>query len=141
MSNPTVQHEGRNTLCRYNGTITVTNTETGNHRTFRILTRNFGSQDEPEPKRVVSLLTGPDNGSDYMPFGFIDNQGRVVTWKRYRGQDGKSDWQKFASILTFPEAYPGCEYAFSVRCRRCGRELTTPESIKSGIGPICAKDE
>lgn len=26
-------------------------------------------------------------------------------------------------------------------CRRCGRELTDPKSIKKGIGPICEKKE
>lgn len=27
----------------------------------------------------------------------------------------------------------------SVHCRRCGRELTNPESVKNGIGPECIK--
>jgi hypothetical protein len=26
-------------------------------------------------------------------------------------------------------------------CRRCGRELTDPKSIKKGIGPECEKNE
>jgi hypothetical protein len=29
----------------------------------------------------------------------------------------------------------------TMRCRRCGRALTTPESIASGIGPVCASKE
>lgn len=28
-----------------------------------------------------------------------------------------------------------------VRCRRCGQELTDPESVERGIGPICSELE
>lgn len=28
-----------------------------------------------------------------------------------------------------------------IRCLVCGRWLTDPESIKNGVGPICAKEE
>ena len=26
-------------------------------------------------------------------------------------------------------------------CRRCGRELTDPKSVKKGIGPVCVNKE
>jgi len=32
----------------------------------------------------------------------------------------------------------GFELMHEGRCGRCGRPLTRPESIQSGIGPICA---
>jgi len=29
------------------------------------------------------------------------------------------------------------EFYHSGNCAKCGRKLTTPESIKNGLGPIC----
>lgn len=140
MTDTCIEHDGRNSLVKYNGTITVENTETGGSRTFKITTSNFGSEEKPDLKRIVGLLSGPDNGSDYVGFGFVDHSGCIAVWKKKRGQDGeKSDWQKFARILCFPELYPQLNYMFSISCRRCGRELTTPESIRLGVGPICAE--
>ncbi len=42
----------------------------------------------------------------------------------YEKKDGKYGYYAFAASTT---------------CRRCGRELTDPESIKRGIGPECIK--
>ena len=36
-------------------------------------------------------------------------------------------------------AHPGIEVWHEGRCGRCGRLLTVPESIASGIGPVCAE--
>lgn len=120
-------------LKKYNGFVTVHNPETGNHRTFRISTCKSGNL---EGKRVVGLLTGPDNTSDYTGFGFVNDDGSITVWKKHRG----SIYDRHADILSRSEYYETVkrlEYQFSVKCRVCNRDLTDPESIELGIGPIC----
>ncbi len=130
-------------ISSHNGCLTITNTLTGNHRTFRIRTQNDPAGFAPG-ERIVSLLTGPDNTSDYTGFGFVKDNGKIVVWRKYRGQGGeKSAYEKYADLLMYPEHYEqrGFVYEFSIRCRKCNRELTTSESIASGIGPICARSQ
>jgi len=124
-------------LAKYNGKVTVLNTLTGGHRTFSIRTVKRGAL---KGRRVVALLTGQDNQSDYISFGFVNAGGTVYVWKtKQTNADGElSDYCTFARMLSNPERYPNCEYKMSVLCRCCNRELTTPESIDSGIGPVCA---
>jgi hypothetical protein len=112
----------------HNGTITVKNTKTGNHRTFRIK-----SVKGMEGKRVVSLLIGPDNTSDYLPIGFATESG-VRIWRKYTA----SVYEKTLEVLNHIDRLP-VEVFFESCCRRCNRALTTPESVQSGIGPECAK--
>ena len=51
-----------------NGEITLTNRETGEHRTFRIRTNKEDARFAPG-ERVIALLTGPDNTTSYTGFG------------------------------------------------------------------------
>ena len=97
---------------------------------------------------MLELLTGPSNTSDYLPFAFIssatDQLGvpYVNVWKNYRGSmfSGGSVHEKLANMVRFPDVWAarGVTYAVALRCRRCGRLLTVPESIATGLGPICA---
>lgn len=125
-------------LAKHNATITIVSPVSGDHRTFRIRTIRKGNL---EGKRVVELLTGPDNGSDFKGFGFVDNIGEIKVWERFRDIEGKSIHEKYANMLCYPERWQakGVEYMFALRCRRCGRLLTVPESITSGYGPECIK--
>jgi hypothetical protein len=116
------------------------------HRTFKISTVREGKGQDPTKgglagKRIVALLTGPDNTRDYEGFAFVTEDGEVKVWKRLRSETRElSRWEKFADLLAHPAHWAaiGVTYQFSLRCRRCGRALTVPESISSGIGPICA---
>jgi hypothetical protein len=121
----------------HNGFITVHNPKTENHRTFRVWTTTFGKGDEAEEKRVVQLLTGPnrDDWTAWKSFGFVSDHG-IRVWNKFRG----TDHEKFAKILNMPEAAEkaGLVFMREARCRICNRVLTNPESIETGIGPICA---
>lgn len=33
------------------------------------------------------------------------------------------------------------DWRISVKCRGCGRWLTDPASVRSGVGPVCASRE
>ena len=80
---------------------------------------------------IISYLSGADNDSDYTGFGFIVGS-TVRPWKRYAEA---TELLGFASLLMAdPEAA-----LVSKNCARCNRTLTTPESIRLGYGPECAK--
>ena len=124
-------------VATHNGTITIQNPATGNHRTFRVRTQPADAKFAPG-ERIVSLLTGSDNESDYTGFGFVADDGRIRVWTSKRAADG-GVFVKFADMLTRPDHYEslGCRYLWSERCRKCNRRLTTPESVAAGIGPKC----
>jgi hypothetical protein len=137
----------------YNGTYTLQNKISNEHRTFQIKTQAVDAKFAPG-KRVLSLLNGPDNESNYIGFAFITDDNRVIVWFKYRGQNGKkSHYEYYAALfqqlqviedeneeITTAINLGDKEYSvlLSKRCFVCNRKLTTPESIKAGIGPICA---
>jgi hypothetical protein len=121
----------------HDGIVTIANPQTGQHRTFKVETvRN--DESPLKGKRIVSLLIGPDNGEDYKGFAFAGENG-VTVWKRFKDVDS-GVWEKYASMLTYPALWgrKGVKYLCEARCRVCGRRLTVPESVTSGIGPVCA---
>lgn len=122
-------------IATHNGTVTV-QSPTGNHRTFEIKTQKQDANFAPG-KRILSLLTGPNNESDYRGLGFVID-GKVILWKKNRTPHY---WSLVKMLLADNiESYEskGVKYYFEGRCIRCNRKLTTPESVESGIGPICA---
>lgn len=124
------------TIATHNGTVTVYNPATQGHRTFRVKSQPDDAAFAPG-ERVLGLLTGSDNERDYTQFAFVKEDGRVIVWKKFRG----GVYDRFADMLRRPEAYEsrGVEYTWDqVRCRKCNRKLTTPESLADGIGPDCS---
>lgn len=102
------------------------------HRTFRV--KDASSQSKLAGKRIISLLTGPDNTGDYMGVGFVTDQG-VSVWKRFSAEGVMKD---AIDILLGDVETAQMGYAMqSGNCYVCGRLLTEPESIKLGIGPVC----
>lgn len=127
----------------HNGLFTIRNKETGNHRTFRIRTQPKDSKFAPG-ERIIGLLIGPENTRDYKGFGFVNDDG-IRVWHSRKGTPAKpSEFETFAQLvwlLATEEKSPlhhRYEVMVSKRCLCCNRELTTPESLISGIGPVCA---
>lgn len=128
----------------FNGHYTIQSAKTGDHRTFKIHTQGDKAEFAPG-KRIVSLLTGSENDSDssYTGFAFIDEEG-IHVWTKKLNEGGL--WAKYAEMIwslaldsaLSPWAAKGFTIMGEGRCIRCNRLLTTPESIKSGIGPVCA---
>lgn len=108
--------------------------EDGSHRTYRLETMKKDSNFAPN-KTVLGMLTGPENTRSYTNMAFVDSRG-VFCWKRFKEREVevREDWK---AIVGDPSE-SGKRYALkSGRCYRCGRMLTTPESLGVGIGPIC----
>lgn len=145
----------------HNGTYTVSHPQYG-HFTLKIHTSQNG---QLAGKRIISLLTGPDNVNNYHGIAFWDDErAEAFIWNRYKHPDTKlalngmtwdpkrwtAQQQKLAIFLDLTlrvddEGTPkgffskrGYEVQLSSHCCRCNRKLTTPESIRNGIGPQCA---
>ena len=119
----------------HNGKITVLNPATGVHRTFEIVTKKKTARFAPG-KRVLSLLTGPNNEDDFTGFAFINDDGTVYVWKRYIG----TQYERYARLIQNLAAETerwNLEVRWAAKCRCCNKELTDPVSLEIGMGPIC----
>jgi hypothetical protein len=137
----------------YNGTYTLKNTATGDYRTFKISTQKEDSKFAPG-SRVIGVLAGPDNTSDYQSFGFVTEVG-IQVWKTKTVRGGCSPFREFGeyssyewfaqmlweAVVTDSTQMAGYEVLLEKKCLICNRSLTTPESIELGIGPVCAAKE
>ena len=118
----------------HNGCVTMTNPETGQHRTVKIRTQKDDAKFAPG-ERIISILSGPCNETDFRGFGFVKKDGRVAVWSRHRG----TALEKIARMIEDPSRFHarGIEFQVEGRCIKCNRKLTDPESIRLGIGPVC----
>lgn len=122
-------------------TFTVSNGK-GDHRTYRV-TRKDADDRYPETY-FVKLLTGPDNTSSYTYLGILDAAtGGVRLTKNSKFTDDSLPVKVLRWALKKVWAGEPLPAGYAVqhegKCGRCGRALTVPESIVSGIGPECAK--
>lgn len=115
----------------HNGTLTIVSRETGSHRTVDIRTATYK---DGSLHRIVSLLSGPDNESDYRGFAEVTATGARV-WRKH-AESKTFCW--IVKALNHPERYLNqVDFRFEGRCRVCDRKLTNPASLASGIGPTC----
>ena len=104
-------------------------TETG-RATFKI-SHQAEDADFAPGRDILGVMPGWDN-TLYTSIGFV-NAGHVSLWRRY--STGGYWWSEaLAQLIADPDAA-----LESLKCRRCNRDLTTPESLAIGIGPECAK--
>ena len=128
----------------FNGVYTIQNLTTGDHRTFNIRTQPHDATFAPN-RRIIALLDGPDNNSNYRGFGFVEDDG-ITVWNKYKGRNKKSNFDWFALMIWHIATGQPCrefdhsKYKLHLegKCIRCNRRLSTPNSIETGIGPICA---
>lgn len=111
------------------------------HYTFRVnFSENYGG------KWFVNLLTGPDNTRSYSYVGELNPEtGAVKLTPRSTYKITTLPVRLLQRVLAnvWAESDALEHHGFSLhhvgKCGRCGRPLTVPASILSGIGPECAK--
>lgn len=142
------------------------------HRTYRISTIQAEKDDSlmaesfrkrHAGKRVLELLTGPDNTSSYRGLAWYPGPTPVDMYAEFKkhtpfdeavakadkrsgigklwklGQTNEVLVNVFAKLVEREEQLKGYTVHFARHCYICNRLLTTPESIQRGIGPICAQ--
>jgi len=122
-------------------TITLVSKVTGTRFTYRVTKGEFVPSNNAEEMKVlhfVSVLSAPD---DYTFLGTIFEETNYRHGRRSPfGEDAPSArafawcWKRIAN----GELPTNVEIWHEGRCGRCGRALTVPQSIETGIGPVCA---
>lgn len=115
------------------------------HYTYRVSRKEAEPGSQWGDTYFVSLLTGPQNESDYTYLGILDAESGAVRLTRASrmGDDclAVTLLRRVLARLWAGEADAITAAGFDVhhegRCCRCGRTLTTPDSIAAGIGPEC----
>ena len=119
--------------------LTIESAKTGNHFTFSIKT---SKKDDPKACYFVSVLTGPNNDANYTYLGTIFNKREFKLTAKSKITADALSYKSFSFLLNNVSSGKLHEdlnvYHFGT-CGRCGRTLTTPESIIRGLGPECAK--
>ena len=114
----------------------------GTSKTFRIHRKRDNAKFAPG-KRLLSLLIGPDNSSDWEAFAFVTDETITVWRNKSRSRSGVSKYEEYADLLwsltALGEQLEGYTLHVAKHCMRCNRLLTTVESIALGLGPECAK--
>lgn len=140
-----------------NALFTVKSLKTGKHFTFKV--RQVEVVDTLTeklrlvlpPQWIVKVLTWTDNSNstNYTPIGKIAGPGReFITRLSPSPVSSAKAFGWFWKLLklegssmpstTKTKLWQQCTFHHAGRCGRCGRLLTVPESIESGIGPECA---
>ena len=114
------------------------------HYTYKV---RKSREDSPWGQRYfVSLLTGPDNELSYTYIGILEpNTGvlRLTKQSQYPYSSKAVKVLQWALNVVWRDAFDKVPIGYGIKhegkCGRCGRTLTTPESIDCGIGPECLK--
>jgi hypothetical protein len=118
-----------------NAGITLRSTVTGAHFTFKVTSPRTNADNV----LFVSVLVGAD---DYRYIGMLDASRTFrTTAKSQIARDAKATaaFRYFIAALAKGEIPSVLEVRHEGRCGACGRKITTPSSLDSGIGPECAR--
>lgn len=127
-------------------TFTLESLKTGKRFTYRVSHPMDRETNKPDRSILfVSALTGPDNTRNYSYFGNIKGAGRFEVGRKSKLQANAPSVLAFEwfyrNVVTQQRKCEALKVYHMGQCGRCGRALTVPSSIKSGIGPECAKKE
>jgi hypothetical protein len=125
-------------------TLTVESVTTGNYFTYRL--KHFYKTEDG--KRVLDrnsnikvwVLSGPNNETSYQYIGTIN-----IRTYTFNPVNAGTDATSVGVISRLVALVRADQFPTQVRvyhngtCGVCGRKLTTPSSIVSGIGPTCSK--
>jgi hypothetical protein len=130
-------------------TLTLKSHATQTRFTYRIAQAKNQTGKREGDTYFVSVLTGQNNESDFTYAGILDkktNSFRFTGKSKFTADTPSMvafTWfaRRFAAVAAGLEtAMPErLEIWHEGRCGRCGRKLTVPGSIESGLGPECAQ--
>ena len=117
--------------------FTLESMVSGKHYTFEISKKVFGN-------KVLWFAAVLTAGDQYTYIGkVLGKSGIQLTAKSRLTEDAPAvkalRW--FLRALTKGQVPDSVVVYHSNKCGACGRELTTPESIRCGLGPVCREKE
>lgn len=118
--------------------FTLRSKKTGTRFTYKVDASDDGAV------HFVKVLTGPDNDKSYSFIGVLRDKGaRYCHGRKARVTEDAASVKALKWFIAKTEEHKAVpadvEFWHEGRCCRCGRALTVPESIASGIGPECVK--
>ena len=122
-------------------TVTVQSSNTGQYYTYRVLKADKITEYNAY---YIYYLHGPDNTKDYRYIGiYFPDTPHYHPVGDYKDID-ISGWPIVMRVFKyFIDRIDNVPSTLNVyhngKCGRCGRKLTTPESIERGLGPECYK--
>lgn len=138
--------EARKFILAGNATFTVVSVKTGKRFTYTLAAPKLNKDGSPAdkettPVRFLRVRTGGDE--DQRSYAFA---GTVFNGKEFRASpkaripENAPSVQAFRWLLKYVinGDSKDAEIWHAGRCGRCGRQLTVPSSILTGLGPECA---
>ena len=118
--------------------FTIESARTGKWFTYKVIAPK--EQNPSKPVFWVKLMTGTDNQTSYSYLGTIFSKEFKLTKKSKITSDalGYKAVDFFFRNIFAGKSHEEINFYHMGICGRCGRPLTTPESVSRGIGPICA---
>ena len=130
----------RNYVLGGNAIFTLVSTRTGTRFTFHM--------EKAKSVYWISVLDGPENESDYAFLGSVYRNNKTGWWTMKPSEKSRIPLGApsmlgagffIGRINVEQDLDERLEFWHSGKCSRCGRRLTTPESIERGLGPVCAE--
>lgn len=118
--------------------LTLQSGKTGKHYTFKI------TKHKEYDLYFVYYLYGQDNTKDYRYCGCYYSDTKIFNPRNEYKQIYIHGWPKHLQAIRYfferIDNIPDNLYVYHEgRCGKCGRKLTTPESIERGLGPECVR--
>jgi hypothetical protein len=144
----TTPHAARAFLLGGHAVVTLVSRKTGTRFTYRVSRAPEKREKSEGIAYFVSVLNGPENTSDYAYIGLLvfdhgpQDEPKFCWTRKSRVTDLAPSFKAFRwamrAFFFRDELFENLEVWHSGACGKCGRPLTVPESIASGLGPVCA---
>ena len=127
-----------------NATFTIKSLSTQNRFTYKV--QKIKNDNRENSIRFVRLMNGISNESNFVYVGYLKYENG--SYQFYHGGTKARVGIDAPSIKAFNFVFNmlkanvnrnDIEFWHEGTCCRCGRKLTTPESVENGIGPECSK--
>lgn len=118
--------------------VTFQSRRTGTRFIYRVRAAEPREGDTRPPPHFVAVLTGPDH---YEYLGCVFDRRTYVHGRKSRIGSEAPSAIAFTWVwahLVDGKMHPELGVWHEGRCGACGRRLTDPLSISSGLGPVCA---
>jgi len=140
---PLTPSQFRNFIFAGRAIFTLENKTTGNYITFRV--KNMKKDNKPIPHMYVvecKVLGDGDYGHTLLGFLNLETKGfssRVKNMGLTKDFVGFKTWVWLLQNLEVLERFDSLAIYHEDKSCKCGKPLTVPESITTGIGPECLK--